>query len=263
MKIFISWSGERSGAIATLLNDWIKCVIQASKPWISTRDIDRGALWFNEIGDQLRATSVGVICLTHENKDRPWILFEAGALAKGLSSSRVCTFLIDLKSTDLVDPLAQFNHTFPNKESMWGLVRTLNASADQAALDERVLQQVFETYWPQFEKAFDAALARHSEHPKTKPRAESDVLDEILSNTRALNHRIRALEAHNAETPVNPVQRISDILDDETTNELLKRWTNSSAHSAFSLADLQNKETKISAKNRLLAAALRADSKKP
>ncbi len=46
MKIFVSWSGKRSKAVAELMSDWLKCVIQASQPWISTRDIDRGAIWF-------------------------------------------------------------------------------------------------------------------------------------------------------------------------------------------------------------------------
>jgi len=67
MKIFISWSGPRSRAVAELLNDWTKCVLQATRPWLSTRDIDRGALWFSEIHDQLKDTSVGIVCLTQEN----------------------------------------------------------------------------------------------------------------------------------------------------------------------------------------------------
>jgi hypothetical protein len=45
MKIFVSWSGRRSKAVAELMSDWLKCVIQASQPWISTRDIDRGGLF--------------------------------------------------------------------------------------------------------------------------------------------------------------------------------------------------------------------------
>jgi hypothetical protein len=49
MKIFVSWSGKRSKAVAELMSDWLKCVIQASQPWISTRDIDRGAIWFSGI----------------------------------------------------------------------------------------------------------------------------------------------------------------------------------------------------------------------
>jgi hypothetical protein len=48
MKIFISWSGERSQKIAELFKDWIQCVIQAAKPWISSHDVDRGALWYTE-----------------------------------------------------------------------------------------------------------------------------------------------------------------------------------------------------------------------
>lgn len=96
MKVFLSWSGTRSREIAKLLSDWLSCVIQALQPWVSDRDLDRGSLWFGEINDQLKDTTVGIICLTQENKDRPWILFEAGALAKGLSTARVCTLLIDL-----------------------------------------------------------------------------------------------------------------------------------------------------------------------
>ncbi|EFD2076446.1 toll-Interleukin receptor, partial [Escherichia coli] len=29
MKVFISWSGQRSQAVAELISDWLKCVIQA------------------------------------------------------------------------------------------------------------------------------------------------------------------------------------------------------------------------------------------
>jgi hypothetical protein len=32
MKIFISWSGDRSHKVAELLNEWLKCVIQAADP---------------------------------------------------------------------------------------------------------------------------------------------------------------------------------------------------------------------------------------
>ncbi|WP_181415729.1 toll-Interleukin receptor [Nitrosomonas ureae] len=179
------------------MSDWLCCVIQASRPWISTRDLDRGSLWFGEINDQLKDTSVGIICLTQENKGRPWILFEAGALAKGLSTSRVCTFLIDLESKDLEDPLAQFNHTFPTKESVLELVRTLNGTLVSNSLDHRILEQVFDTYWPQFEEKFNDILSRIEAQAPSKPRPKEDVLVEILENTRMLNSRIRRLEQEN------------------------------------------------------------------
>lgn len=194
MKVFLSWSGNRSKEVASLLSEWLCCVIQAARPWISTRDLDRGSLWFGEINDQLKDTTVGIICLTQENKSRPWILFEAGALAKGLSTSRVCTFLIDLEPKDIEDPLAQFNHTFPTSESIFSLVKTLNSTLGANCLDTRVLDQVFKTYWPQFEQKFQEVLSQTDSPGPTKPRPKEDVLGEILENTRAMSSRIRRLE---------------------------------------------------------------------
>lgn len=203
MKVFVSWSGQRSRVVAEIFSDWLKCVIQASQPWISTRDIDRGAIWFSEINDKLKDVSVGVVCLTQENKNKPWILFETGALAKGLTTNRVCTFLIDLNPEDLQDPLAQFNHTTPNSNSVWELTRTINACLLDKALDERILKQVFDTYWPQFEKSFNDALKDNPPHEVVPPRTEQDILTEILNNTRVLNQRVRALEAKPPELNVN------------------------------------------------------------
>ncbi|MGJ0492233.1 hypothetical protein [Methylobacter sp.] len=221
MKVFLSWSGQRSKEVAGLLSDWLCCVIQASRPWISTRDLDRGSLWFGEINDQLKDTTVGIICLTQKNKNRPWILFEAGALAKGLSTSRVCTLLIDLEPKDIEDPLAQFNHTFPVRDSVLGLVKTLNNALAGSGLDNRILEQVFETYWPQFEQRFSNILSTTEAQPPSKPRPKEDVLGEILENTRMLNSRIRKLE-HETEryrmremdTPLNTIhEQVADLLN--------------------------------------------------
>ncbi len=197
MNVFISWSGLRSKEVANFLSDWLRCVIQATRPWISTKDLDRGSLWFGEINDQLKETSVGVICLTKENKDRPWILFEAGALAKGLSTSRVCTFLIDLTPADLVDPLAQFNHTLPNQEGVFELVKTLNRQLGANSLPADNLQRVFLTYWPQFETGFNKILEDTHVVGPVKQRTEGDMLSEILESTRMLHSRIKKLEREN------------------------------------------------------------------
>jgi hypothetical protein len=217
MKVFLSWSGLRSKEVANLLSDWLCCVIQAARPWISTRDLDRGSLWFGEINDQLKDTTVGIICLTQENKGRPWILFEAGALAKGLSTSRVCTLLIDLEPKDIEDPLAQFNHTFPSRESVLGLVKTLNSTLATNSLDNRILDQVFETYWPQFESKFATILQNTNQPVTTKPRPKEDVMGEILENTRMLNSRIRRLEQSQEKN-----RREFEIPMSEILNEAVK-----------------------------------------
>lgn len=196
MKVFISWSGERSRRVAELLHTWIQCVIQAVEPWVSSNDIDRGALWFSQIINELGSTTHGIICLTGDNKDKPWILFEAGALAKGLSSSRIYTLLVDLKPEDIKDPLAQFNHTRPLKNDMFKLLSSINSSLDGNRLKESILGSVFETYWPQFEASFAKILAETevSAAPKAH-RPPEDMLSEILNSVRAIDKRVRTIES--------------------------------------------------------------------
>jgi hypothetical protein len=208
MKVFISWSGNRSRAVAELLDEWIQCVLQAVSPWLSSKDIDRGSLWFSEISDQLKDTKIGIVCLTQSNKNKPWILFESGALAKGLSSNRVCTFLIDLDSSDVGNPLAQFNHTFPTKDGIWDLVRTLNTTLGENSLRENVLDKVFETYWPQFEENFKKALEDNPETHEAKPRSEESILVEVLNTVRSMQHKIRQLET----SPKSPQQKTRRML---------------------------------------------------
>ncbi|MGL6624694.1 toll/interleukin-1 receptor domain-containing protein [Aeromonas jandaei] len=194
MKVFLSWSGERSRLVATLLDEWLRCVLQAIRPWISTKDIDRGSLWFSEIQDQLQDVTTGIICLTQENKEKPWILFEAGALAKGLSNSRVCTLLIDLEPHDIRDPLAQFNHTKPDQSGIYALVHTLNNRLGDNRLDPAILSKVLDTYWTQFEERFQTIITDTPMIEKPKARPEKDMLAEILEHTRGLNSRLTTLE---------------------------------------------------------------------
>lgn len=197
MKVFISWSGKRSKAVGELLDEWLKCVLQVLNPWMSSKDVDRGSLWFSEIGDQLKDTSIGIICLTTTNIDKPWILFEAGALVKGLSSSRVCTFLVDLTPADIGDPLAQFNHTLPDENGVWSLVSTLNSLLGDNKLSDKILENVFKTYWPQFEESFSKIIKETKDDNKVVTREENDILLEVLSVTRTLDRRIRNIENDN------------------------------------------------------------------
>ena len=70
-NIFISWSGERSRAVASALAEWIPDVIQYVTTWTSEHNIGAGARWGNELSKQLEASRFGIICLTPENIDRP------------------------------------------------------------------------------------------------------------------------------------------------------------------------------------------------
>lgn len=198
MKVFISWSGERSRRVAELLHTWIECVIQAVEPWVSSSDIDRGALWFTQIIDELSTTTHGIICLTRENKEKPWILFEAGALAKGLASSRIYTLLVDLNPEDIRDPLAQFNHTRPTEGEMFKLVSSINRGLEAKGLKEGVLANAFKTYWPQFQESFNKIITETEETTAPKvERPQGDILSDILNAVRGLDKRVRQVESGN------------------------------------------------------------------
>ncbi|QJE98876.1 toll/interleukin-1 receptor domain-containing protein [Luteolibacter luteus] len=209
MKVFVSWSQERSREIAKLLKLWIKCVIQASDPWISVRDLPRGVRWMQEIGVALDSSEMGIICLTKENKNNPWILFEAGALAKGVS--KVCTLLIDLEPADLDPPLDQFNHTFAtDRTSMFALIETLNAElAPSLRLSESVLKEVFDTYWDKFSQGMAQIIA--ATEPTVGPEPEpdtNDLLSQVLSSVRSMNNRLARVESA-AKASVAVVPRVT------------------------------------------------------
>ncbi len=194
MQVFLSWSGERSKAVAETLASWISQVIQAVEPWISS-DIEKGVRWNPEISARLEQSKVGVVCLTKENVDSRWILFEAGALSK-TKDAYVCTLLLDLAPTDVEQPLGQFQHTTRDKNDIRQLLRTINKAVQKTgerSLADSVLDDVFETYWPRLADSLEGIA---SQKPTTEPahRTEREVLQEILEIVRGQERRIAAVE---------------------------------------------------------------------
>jgi hypothetical protein len=185
MTVFISCSGSLSLSVGKLLHSWIQDVIQGVKPWLYTEDIDKGALWPEEV-DKALATTVGILCVTEENKNAPWILFEAGGLWKGLSKARVSPLLIDLQSQDIKQPLARFTFTLPNKHDIWQLLKMINSADPEKELPEQQLQRFFDRMWPDFEKGFHEIREAHKKEAKPAPRPLDDMVVEILNITRGL-----------------------------------------------------------------------------
>ena len=92
MNIFISWSGERSKTAALGLKSLLEDVfVQAVTVFISDH-INPGENWGQRLGAELEKSQFGILCLTEDNFQAPWLLFEAGALAKKFAASRVVPF---------------------------------------------------------------------------------------------------------------------------------------------------------------------------
>lgn len=212
MKIFISWSGEKSLKVAQLLEEWIKCVLQSTDPWVST-NIDKGATWYSEIAEQLASVNFGIVCLTKANKENPWIMFESGALTKGLPSNRLFTFLIDLKNEEVRQPLAQFNHTYPEKQDVKRLIETINNHLENK-LSQSILNKVFEKNWSEFEEKIQLINEHENEEFLQQPEEakSNDVLIEILNTVRYFDKRISQVESGIA---INRKANYNDIIESE------------------------------------------------
>src|ERR1039457_6596951 len=74
-EVFVSWSGSRAKAVARSLRDWIPCVLQSVRPWMSEGDLDAGSRWQVELAKKLQQVNFGIICLTPETVNTPWVLF--------------------------------------------------------------------------------------------------------------------------------------------------------------------------------------------
>jgi TIR domain len=183
MKVFISWSGDKSRSVALALADWLPGVINVVEPFVSAKDIYAGSRWQFDIATQLDETNFGIVCVTRDNQLAPWLNFEAGALAKSVDSSRVAPLAIDLKPSDVQLPLGQFQAQPATKDGIEAIVRSLNGSCP-SPLDETRLSRAFATWWPQLEDQLREIEA--TAVPSDAPiRSDRELLEEILNTVRS------------------------------------------------------------------------------
>ena len=222
MKVFLSWSGEQSKAVARALREWLPFIFPGSETWMSDRDLDAGVRWAEEIEGSLKGSNFGVICVTAGNRNSPWLNFEAGAISNNLSAdgnekSRVVPYLLDIGFPDVKGPLAQFHGKQANKVGTWELVQALNRISSQAHEPGR-LQVIFDRFWPDLEGTLGAIPREEvtAEAPAPAARGAEDKLDELLLMVRsfALEQTKRATRYE--DDPYNPlldrlIQSLADI----------------------------------------------------
>ena len=192
MKVFLSWSGEQSHKVAVVFRDWFPSVIQSLVPYVSSEDIDKGARWSTDIATELEDSTFGILCVTKDNLNAPWLTFEAGALSKTMDKAFVSPFLFDIKRSEVDGPILQFQSTIFEKEDIRKLLKTLNkACGDDKLTDER-LDKAFEVWYPTLEDELNKITpsSKKEEDAKQKPAAQgNEILEEILELTR-LNQKL-------------------------------------------------------------------------
>lgn len=166
-EVFISWSGKRSLAVAESLCDFIPRIIPEleNRLFLST-GIEKGARWSDEIARHLEEADAGILCLTAEGLNSTWLHFEAGALTKGLdstrarrgeagstsSSSRIFTYLHGIEPTAFSGPLSEYQWTAANRDDTWRLMQALHGLFGDARADFRSARQRFDELWPELER---------------------------------------------------------------------------------------------------------------
>jgi hypothetical protein len=229
VKVFISWSGSKSKAVAALLRDELPAIVRAIKPFMSQHDILSGERWAKEIAQELDHTSFGVFCLTSENIGAPWLHFEAGALSK--LEGRVAGLLIGgLKPADFNNPLSQFQHRYFNKEDIHKLVSDISIAANDDLVS---VHKVLEKMWPDIEQKYREILAIEPELNAPNKRDQEELLEELLLRQRNFDSLIAEVymkvnsllpaqdNFSNQEIYLNVIYSSSKPIDIAALNELV------------------------------------------
>lgn len=209
MKVFVSWSGSTSRAVAEALADWFPKVIQGVHPFVSAKDIDKGANWTVELARELEDAEFGIVCLAPDNLQSPWLNYETGAITRSVNS-RVCPVLFGVTKAEVKPPMSQLQLTAIDKEDMSMLMSSMNKVAGEP-INHDALMEAVDVWWPQLEKKLETIAA-----PKTvkgadtptepaKPQVDvNEMIEEVLHRVRNLDDRMRRVERVSTARPESP-----------------------------------------------------------
>ena len=209
MKVFVSWSGDLSRKIAELLKKWIPCMIQSVEVFFSPEDIEKGDNWDRAISTQLSECKYGIICLTSENTNAPWVNFEAGAIAKTLDS-KVAALMIDIKPSDLRGPLSRYQATKFEKGDFYQLILAINNTLE-VSLEDKILENAFDAMWPALEIEINHILNQFAQKNTKQKKGmnleqpENAPIEEIL---QLLGKQNSVLSSPENLLPIDYMERI-------------------------------------------------------
>ncbi len=191
MKVFISWSGNRSKSLAQALHEWLPLVLQYAEPWVSDKDISAGDRWAQAIAGELESSNFGIICITPENLSSEWVLFEAGALSKSMQDAKVIPLLFGLELSDISGPLAQFQAKKVDQNGLTEVVKAINNVAENKTSDD-IVKQLVPALWSKLEDLLSKIPAVDPSDNPTRP--QNEILEELVTGVRGLEGRMRQFD---------------------------------------------------------------------
>lgn len=204
MKVFISWSGERSKAYAETLQYWISIILPQVDPWVSSKNITSGQDWHRRITTELGHSRFGITCITPDNQQKPWVNFEAGAISKHVDAKD--GVLVPLlfgfeKASDFTGPLSHFQARLATPAEIRALMHDINNASD-APRPPDVLDDAMTDSWTRLNRRLQVVEDEHGQE-KAAPRPDSEVLEEALDLLRGLAMPARLTTSPNPAQPRN------------------------------------------------------------
>lgn len=154
--------------VASALWEWLPRVLYFVDPWMSDRDIHAGERWQLEVAAALEEAGFGILCVTPESVDAPWLLYEAG----GLLRRPVVPLLIGIRAAHITGPLAQFQAKTLDRQGCHDLVVAVNARFG-SLIQRAELDRLFDERWPELA----ARLAVHPPEPRPEPLQHPETRD--------------------------------------------------------------------------------------
>ena len=261
MKVFISWSGNTSLKVAQLLREWLPYIINSIEPYVSSDDIDKGARWSVDIAKELEDSTFGILCVTRDNFEAPWLSFEAGALSKTMEKSFVTPFLFDIKRSEVKGPILQFQSTIFEKDDIKKMVKTLNKACGDAGIPEARIDKSFEVWYPTLEEGLNKLKGTSSSNPETQQTEEalhaSEILEEILELSRD-NQKLLKNPDTKVSEDINKVKEILESIDRRTSISYEQKRANRK-YSSMLLEDIMHMSESRSSYGFLMTLSLFKD----
>lgn len=214
MKVFISWSGNTSLKVAQMLREWFPYIINSIEPYVSSEDIDKGARWSTDIAKELEDSTFGILCVTKDNLEAPWLSFEAGALSKTIEKSFVTPFLFDIKRSEVQGPILQFQSTIFDKDDIKKMVKTLNKACGDAGIPETRLDKSFDVWYPTLESGLNELKNTTASSDENKEANDSPHTSEILEEILELSRDNQKLLKSPDVKLYDDIEKVKDSLDE-------------------------------------------------
>lgn len=229
LVIFVSWSGSQSKAAAEAVKEFLESVIQAAEVFVSSSDIAAGSRWNDEIIEKLRESGFGIVCLTKENLNAPWILFEAGALSQMVDSIRVSPLLIGVEPSDLKAPMSSFQATRLISHDIKKLVFSIFDKSGVRDTKRDAVGRTFDALWPEFEtkilkiqdlpeeQNLDDKQNKNIEGPESLLEMRDSIENLIVENRK---FRLELASIAKISSTISELNRKVELLYDSTRNIL-------------------------------------------